>query len=122
MIKNAPANVVIFAIAHELSHILLDALRSSVARFEMAVDITAMMTGYAEYYESGKTYYEKSKGSHQMGNAFNDIFEDTYTSLEMFDTSLESLLFQNSTTKHEVGYLTREEVHYVVSRVQQLRK
>jgi hypothetical protein len=46
------------AIAHELSHVVLDAIRNPLRRCEKAVDLTAMLLGFRKLYASG-TYQER---------------------------------------------------------------
>ena len=41
------------AIAHELSHIILDSIKHPLRRCEKAVDLTAMLLGFSQVYASG---------------------------------------------------------------------
>jgi hypothetical protein len=44
---------VVMAIAHELSHIVLFRIRHPLEEVEVAVDLTAMLLGYGEFYFIG---------------------------------------------------------------------
>src|SRR3989344_4239968 len=44
---------VVVAIAHELSHVLLDAVDHSLQKEEEAVDLTAMLFGFRDFYVTG---------------------------------------------------------------------
>ncbi|WP_429034069.1 hypothetical protein [Bradyrhizobium sp. I1.14.4] len=44
---------VVMAIAHELSHVVLFRIRHPLEEVEMAVDLTAMLLGYSEFYFNG---------------------------------------------------------------------
>ena len=49
---------VVIAIAHELSHIVLHGLNHPLRECEMAVDLTAMLLGYRDFYLDGCEYIE----------------------------------------------------------------
>ena len=94
----------VFAIAHELSHIVLNSVAHSLRRDEKAVDLTAMHFGFAEVYAEGKTrVVEKREIKHkQYTGRIGSI-------LDVFD------LNQTITTYHSVvgrvGYLTEQEMY-----------
>jgi hypothetical protein len=44
---------VVLAIAHELSHIILDAIRHELRKQEEAVDLSAMLLGFRDFYVTG---------------------------------------------------------------------
>lgn len=52
-LKKARFETVVKVIAHELSHVVLAALNHPLQTEERAVDATAMVLGFAEYYERG---------------------------------------------------------------------
>ena len=52
----APYATVVFAIAHELSHVRLGAIQHPLARNEVATDLAAMILGYSEYYVEGHSW------------------------------------------------------------------
>lgn len=64
-----PFSALVFAIAHELAHILLKALRSPLYDDEVATDLTAMLLGYGTCYAAGKIYPEPL-------NAFNFLLPE----------------------------------------------
>jgi hypothetical protein len=49
---------VTMAIAHEMSHVVLEGLRHSLSAREEAVDLTAMLLGYRDIYLAGSEYVE----------------------------------------------------------------
>ena len=49
---------VVMAIAHELSHIVLDGIGHALRECEEAVDLTAMLLGYRDVYVDGSEYLE----------------------------------------------------------------
>ena len=49
---------VVMAIAHELSHIVLHGLNHPLRECEVAVDLTAMILGYRDFYLDGCEYLE----------------------------------------------------------------
>ncbi|HXK37632.1 MAG TPA: hypothetical protein VJ579_01015 [Candidatus Paceibacterota bacterium] len=51
-----PSPSLIFAIAHELAHVLLTAFRSELNTDEEATDLLAILLGYGTCYAAGKTY------------------------------------------------------------------
>lgn len=115
MVNTAPADTTIFAIAHELSHVLLDVHQSQIAEFEMAVDLTAMMSGYAEYYLDGREYLVQLRRLSTSSNLPEDIFGKRIKSA---GSSLKSNV---PTRKHTVGYLTELEIVYVLSQIKTMR-
>ena len=57
------------AIAHELSHVVLDSIRHPLRREEKAVDLTAMLLGFSELYRRGsieRTYYQNRTKTDQL--------------------------------------------------------
>ena len=64
--------VVVIAIAHELCHIVLSSIDSHLFMQEEAVDLSAMMLGFRDFYTTatGKKHY--------MGPPSNDIFVERY--------------------------------------------
>ncbi|MEK7628642.1 MAG: hypothetical protein AAB421_04485 [Patescibacteria group bacterium] len=55
-IAMAPFETIVIAMAHELCHIILSGTRHPLCHEERAVDITAMLLGFAELYEQGTTF------------------------------------------------------------------
>jgi hypothetical protein len=49
-------HTLVYAIAHELCHVLLFSIRHKFMYSEQAVDLTTMVSGYDEFYKKGKTY------------------------------------------------------------------
>jgi hypothetical protein len=80
-----PSPSLVFAIAHELAHVLLTAFRSNLNVDEEATDLLAILLGYGTFYAAGKTY--RCPQSSGLGFPFG---QSEYTS----------------------GYLSREEIIY----------
>jgi hypothetical protein len=58
------------AVAHELSHIVLDSIEHRLRRCEKAVDLTAMLLGFRSLYGSGSNKESRSQQTvtiHQLG-------------------------------------------------------
>jgi hypothetical protein len=49
---------IVCAIAHEMSHVILEATGHPLSDNEKAVDLTAMLSGFAELYVRGITYHD----------------------------------------------------------------
>jgi hypothetical protein len=52
-LAKAPFEVVVKTLAHELSHVLLNSLPHSLREKEEAVDLTAMILGFRDFYVTG---------------------------------------------------------------------
>jgi hypothetical protein len=88
---------VVMAIAHELSHVVLDAVGHALRECEEAVDLTAMLLGYRDVYVAGSEYLEILPDS---------LWERFRRSLQRRFSGVERRTFQS------LGYLTPEEVRY----------
>jgi hypothetical protein len=68
---------VVMAISHELSHIVLHGLNHPLRECEVAVDLTAMLLGYRDFYLDGCEYVETRpvdfwpRFQHEIRHAFN---------------------------------------------------
>lgn len=60
-LSEASFEQVVLAIAHELCHVLLDSVSHSLRKEERAVDLTAMLLGFRDFYVTGCVTY----GQHQ---------------------------------------------------------
>jgi hypothetical protein len=85
-LEDSTFEAVVMAIAHELSHVVLDAIRHGLRTEEPAVDLTAMMLGYSDFYRIGCKY---SKVHH------SSFWERSYR-----------------VETRTLGYLTPQEVEY----------
>jgi hypothetical protein len=83
----------VLAIAHELCHVVLDATGHSLRKQEEAVDLTAMLLGFRDFYVTGCR--SEHKGSDVHRRAFSDFWE----------------MYQVVNT----GYLTLEEVSHAAT-------
>jgi hypothetical protein len=82
-LEEAPLGSIIVAVAHEMSHVVLNTTQHELRRKEQAVDLTAMLLGYRDFF-------------------VRDSFYETYES---------DLIYERTTTTH-IGYLTHEERCY----------
>ncbi|TSC71633.1 MAG: hypothetical protein G01um101470_535 [Parcubacteria group bacterium Gr01-1014_70] len=100
-LNQRPFEMVVVAIAHELSHIVLEAIGHTLMKKEEAVDITAMLFGYRNFYRVGcrmvdtepigsQSFFQK-----QMNSVLDYIFEK-----------------RSATYFYHVGDLTYEEVQF----------
>lgn len=82
---------VVCAVAHELSHVILDAIKHSLRRQEEAVDLTAMLLGFRDFYVTGC-------------RSVRDIssYEDTLAGRKVIQTRMQ-------------GYLTHEEISHAAT-------
>jgi len=88
----APFESVVLTMAHEMAHIILGALGSSLATNEEATDLTAMIFGYSQFFVDGCLYLNR--------------FESPATNWS--NESLSSPFFDP--TLHELGYLSPDEM------------
>jgi hypothetical protein len=82
---------VVMAIAHEFSHIVLFGIKHPLEEDEVAVDLTAMLLGYRDFYSAGSQYREVRPKS-------------------LWQRFVQSL--QKRRTYQSLGYLSPEEVRY----------
>lgn len=88
---------IVMAIAHELSHVVLDSVGHTLRKCEEAVDLTAMLLGYRDFYVAGSEYREILPDS---------LWERFQRSLQRRFLGAERRTFQF------LGYLTPGEVYY----------
>ncbi|MBI2030515.1 hypothetical protein HYT05_02740 [Candidatus Kaiserbacteria bacterium] len=55
-LSRAPFSTRVYAIAHECAHLVLESIRHPLRESERAVDVTAMVMGFAEYATAGASY------------------------------------------------------------------
>jgi hypothetical protein len=92
-LKDSNFEQVVMAIAHELCHVVLKCIGHPLQKEEVAVDITAMLCGFRNFYMKG--------------------CEVTYVRRLSFWERLWGI--RSHSTKLVLGYLTREEVTYAMS-------
>jgi hypothetical protein len=94
-----PFETVVAVVAHELSHVVLKAIRHRLYQVEVAVDLTAMILGYRDFFRRGCEYSVSSKTDFQLPFLGGSLsFRGTPAYGEQIITT------------HRVGYLAREEV------------
>ncbi|MFZ2154238.1 MAG: hypothetical protein WAV16_03340 [Candidatus Moraniibacteriota bacterium] len=73
---NGPFESFVYGIAHELTHIVLDATRHPLNDNEVAVDLGTMVFGFSDIIKIGRKFEEKSHGylnDHQFEIAYEEI-------------------------------------------------
>lgn len=97
--KNAYDQVTI-AIAHELSHIVLDSIKHPLRRCEKAVDLTAMLLGFSHLYVSG---------AHKEQHAYDKILIHTLGYLSAAEVSLADQILSGTKKKRSLGSSLRRQ-------------
>jgi predicted SprT family Zn-dependent metalloprotease len=95
--------VVTFAIAHEFAHVILDSNGHTHRHNEKVVDLTAMWLGYAEFFQ------------HHRKNNVEQVSPKNFMQWFKYFCGVRYI------TKHQVGYLTDEEIEEATKIIQQLR-
>lgn len=102
-LKEAPSLSVLFALSHELSHIILEGLRHPLAHMEEAVDLTAMYLGYRNIYKTASEFHPS-------------LSSGPLTIQSILKVSLEDLfMFITGSTRVQLGYLKREEYEFAAN-------
>jgi hypothetical protein len=96
-LQNNTFEKVVMAMAHELSHIVLNGIGHVLREREEAVDLTAMLLGYRNFYVSGSEYLEIRPTSYWQRLGL------------FFERRLTGVVRR---TYQTLGYLTPEEVRY----------
>mgnify|MGYP001580831390 CR=1 FL=1 len=64
-LQEATFEQVVLAVAHELSHVVLDSVGHVLSRHEEAVDLTAMLLGFRDFYTTGcRTVTQSATSTH----------------------------------------------------------
>jgi hypothetical protein len=107
--RQMPFEVVVCAIAHEMAHIVLAATGSPLRDNEKAVDITAMISGFADLYVRGVTHQAKYR-----------VWKPTSQGTGFTVSDGEAV--ETKTIHHKLGYLSVPEVNLVASLIGQMRR
>lgn len=99
-LADAPFEAIVLAIAHEFTHVVLDAIGHALNRQEAAVDLAAMLLGFRDFYRSGCRYQVPIKPPQQS----QDLRDAVTYLLQMVNGPSIAL-----------GYLTSDEVHLAAS-------
>lgn len=93
----------VVVLAHEMAHIVLDSIRHPLHRTEEAVDLTAMMLGYRDFFTTGCAYtaYASDMQWHQR----------------LFDWFKETAGIGDPRKSFHIGYLKAEEVRYAAAQM-----
>ncbi|MDB5194052.1 MAG: hypothetical protein JWN50_66 [Parcubacteria group bacterium] len=104
-LKVAPFEAVTFAIAHELSHIVLSSTHHPLKKVEEAVDLGAMFLGYRDIFVDGAEYSIPG----DFESAFKFLEESPFeTMLKNVDTVIGKAL----ATTGVLGYMSRDEYEF----------
>lgn len=79
-LRDATFECIVTAIAHELSHVLLEATGHVLRKQEAAVDLTAMLLGFRDFYITGSVYRQ---GDGQITLGYLSAEEIRYAALTM---------------------------------------
>ena len=109
-LAESPFESVALGIAHELSHIVLLAIRHPLMLQEEAVDLTAMMLGYRNLYRAGCSYKEKTSSRYRIG--------------VQRSFPLPKLILERKMTiyTHRFGYMSVDEVHLAADMLDRLAR
>jgi hypothetical protein len=101
-LAEAPYGAIVVAIAHELSHVVLDATQHPLRKIEPAVDLTAMLLGYRDFFLQD-SFYVATNNRRMAPGAQNDTLASL---LSYFEARLEGVDIG------AIGYLTHEQRCY----------
>ena len=101
-LKEAPFETVVLAMAQELSHLVLGAMGHPLKHTEEAVDLTAMMLGYKNFYLIGYQYEVEKLNRIQLN--LRKIFG------RLFDYIAGKWMVVSEIRR--VGYLTYSEIEF----------
>ena len=115
ILEDAPFDTVVKIIAHEMSHIVLAAIGNPLWKDERAVDVTAMVLGFAEFYERGT---ERCKTTITLNPAqVRGVVGKFLQRFRLMPPSSVMILREHI----RYGYLTKEEVAKAASEIRRLR-
>ena len=101
-LKQRPFETIVSAIAHELSHVVIEAIGHKLENQEEAVDLTAMVLGYRNFFRIGCHYEEDIESVQKRRHLCKTIY------------ALPNLIFGKKmiTRTHTFGYLTIDEINF----------
>ncbi len=99
-LRDAPAEMLVVGIAHELSHVLLAALGNPLWQVEPAVDLAAMVLGFRDFFLLHS----------ECGVKRERIPPSLWDRVKRILTGYEAV--QEKVLTHRIGYLTAEELGY----------
>ena len=102
-ILQSPFEIVVALMAHELSHILLDAIYHPLRRQEVAVDLTAMILGYDRFFSVEHAIVEEVPRVDILARVFKWFVGRELTGTEV------------SYQRHISGYMSAEEIVFARS-------
>lgn len=106
-LAQAPFDTLVFALAHECAHIILDGIQHLLKREERAVDLAAMMLGFAEFAADGHRYHEIIR--------YTEEDRSLRARVRYFLTGTISKKTVTSLGQgYKIGYLTSEEVQQAI--------
>ena len=125
-LEHASFESVVYAIVHELSHILLESLRNPLHSVEEAVDLTVLVLGYGRFCAIGKTYNPLLKVEipvPKVTSLSGRIQAKWSFALERFGLKEpEKPQVINKVSRRSLGYLSRDEILYAEKLIATMRR
>lgn len=103
-LKRAPHGAVVVAMAHEMSRVILDAIRHSLRDRAEAADLAAMLLGYRDFFVNDAFYEKAARCPDNPTTAHGDM-----PNFSFFEDLFAGFGFSGQPV---AGYLTREEREY----------
>jgi len=108
-LRISPFETIVCAVAHEMAHIVLEGIGHPLRNNEQAVDLTAMILGFAELYPSAMRHTVRYS-----------IWEPTAKGEGFTISSYDRL--SSKTIEYKLGYLSIGEVKFAASRIKKMRQ
>ncbi len=122
-LAEAPFESVVYAIAHELAHVLLASLGNTLCVVEEAVDLTVLLLGYGKFYAQGREYPSSSVHNRNKEEEDGGLFVNILKPLSNF---LESIGAKKKKTpwvgKLALGYLSPDEIRFAETLICERRR
>ncbi|MDP3962996.1 MAG: hypothetical protein Q8Q39_00695 [bacterium] len=106
-LKEAPFDTVVFALAHEFAHVVLEAIQHPLKKDEVAVDLAAMLLGFRDSYCAGCLYPVRKAQPAKPKNFRQTVMH-----------ALGRIFKKEEPSRFEmgvIGYLTPEEITYAAA-------
>ncbi len=101
---------VVYAMAHELSHVLLGSLQHQLRNDEVAADLTVLLCGYGSFYKEGRVYsFPAEEGESGEESFLSDLLEPFNELTRSFGGTTSA---SPAYTTRTLGYLTENEIRF----------